>query len=172
MESLARQGAGEMLVGMVERVTFHNAETGFRVRRVQVRGRRGLTTVVGRAAVITPGERIQATGRWVNDRSHGLRFQAFFPRLAPPASSESLERYLSSGLIRGIGPVYGRNLIAAAFGMTGSGTRRHRSVPRNVAVSSALIASRSSIMSGSSSGGSQRGSTLSPLEVSRWRRYV
>ena len=37
MESLARQGAGEMLVGMVERVTFHNAETGFCVLRVQVR---------------------------------------------------------------------------------------------------------------------------------------
>ena len=58
MESLARQGAGEMLVGMVERVTFHNAETGFCVLRVQVRGRRDLTTVMGRVAAIAPGERI------------------------------------------------------------------------------------------------------------------
>ncbi|GEO42842.1 hypothetical protein SAE02_69900 [Skermanella aerolata] len=61
-EGLARQHAGEMLVGTVERVTFHNPETGFCVLRVQVRGRRDLATVVGQAAAITAGERIQATG--------------------------------------------------------------------------------------------------------------
>ncbi|QQP93325.1 ATP-dependent RecD-like DNA helicase (plasmid) [Skermanella sp. TT6] len=102
-----------MLVGTVERVTFHNAETGFCVLRVQVRGRRELTTVVGRAAAITPGERIQATGQWINDRSHGLQFQASFLNSAPPASSEGIEKYLSSGLIRGIGPIHARKLIAA-----------------------------------------------------------
>ena len=63
MHTLAGPAVGEMLVGAVERVTFHNAETGFCVLRVQVRGRRDLITVVGRAAVITPGERIQATGQ-------------------------------------------------------------------------------------------------------------
>src|SRR5690349_2396272 len=113
MHTLAGPAVGEMLVGLVERVTFHNAETGFCVLRVQVRGRRDLTTVVGRAAVITPGERIQATGQWVNDRSHGLQFQASFLQSAPPASAEGIEKYLSSGLIRGIGPIYARKLIAA-----------------------------------------------------------
>ena len=113
MHTLAGPAVGEMLVGAVERVTFHNAETGFCVLRVQVRGRRDLTTVVGRAAVITPGERIQATGQWVNDRSHGLQFQASFLQSAPPASAEGIEKYLSSGLIRGIGPIYARKLIAA-----------------------------------------------------------
>jgi hypothetical protein len=52
------QSAGEMLVGTGEWMTFHNAETGFCVLRVQVRGRRDLTTVVGRVAAIAPGERI------------------------------------------------------------------------------------------------------------------
>jgi exodeoxyribonuclease V alpha subunit len=113
MEDLARQNAGEMLIGTVERVTFHNPETGFCVLRVQVRGRRDLTTVVGQAAVITAGERIQATGQWVNDRSHGLQFRASFLQSAPPASAEGIEKYLSSGLIRGIGPIYARKLIAA-----------------------------------------------------------
>ena len=96
----ARHHAGEMLVGLVERVTFHNPETGFCVLRVQVRGRRDLATVVGQAAAITAGERIQATGQWVNDRSHGLQFRASFLQSAPPASAEGIEKYLSSGLIR------------------------------------------------------------------------
>jgi len=95
MEDLARQNAGEMLVGTVERVTFHNPETGFCVLRVQVRGRRDLTTVVGQAAVITAGERLQATGQWVNDRSHGLQFRASFLQSAPPASAEGIEKYPS-----------------------------------------------------------------------------
>src|SRR5689334_4145451 len=59
------------------------------------------------------GERIQATGQWVNDRSHGLQFQASFLQSAPPASAEGIEKYLSSGLIRGVGPIYARKLIAA-----------------------------------------------------------
>jgi len=113
MEGLARQNAGEMLVGTVERVTFHNPETGFCVLRVQVRGRRDLATVVGQAAAITAGERVQATGQWINDRSHGLQFRASFLQSAPPASAEGIEKYLSSGLIRGIGPIYARKLIAA-----------------------------------------------------------
>src|SRR3954468_3223891 len=133
MESLARQGAGEMLVGLVERVTFHNAETGFCVLRVQVRERRDLTTVVGRAAVITPGERIQAAGQWVNDRSHGPQFQASFLQSAPPVSAEGIEKYLSSGLIRGIGPIYARKLIAAfgdaVFEVIESEPGRLRKVP-------------------------------------------
>jgi exodeoxyribonuclease V alpha subunit len=102
-----------MLVGTVERVTFHNPETGFCVLRVQVRGRRDLATMVGQAAAITAGERVQAAGQWVNDRSHGLQFRASFLQSAPPASAEGIEKYLSSGLIRGIGPIYARKLIAA-----------------------------------------------------------
>jgi exodeoxyribonuclease V alpha subunit len=78
MQGLARSSAGEMLVGTVERVTFHNPETGVCVLRVQVRGRRDLTTVVGRVAAIAPSERIQAIDQWVNDRSHGFQFQASF----------------------------------------------------------------------------------------------
>jgi exodeoxyribonuclease V alpha subunit len=133
MHTLAGPAVGEMLVGAVERVTFHNTETGFCVLRVQVRGRRDLTTVVGRAAVITPGERIQATGQWVNDRSHGLQFQASFLQSAPPASAEGIEKYLSSGLIRGIGPIYARKLIAAfgdaVFEVIESEPGRLRKVP-------------------------------------------
>lgn len=52
----------ELVVGSVERVTFHNVETGFCVLRVKVHGRRNPLTLVARAAAVAPGETIQATG--------------------------------------------------------------------------------------------------------------
>lgn len=66
----------EHLSGLIERVTFHNAENGFCVLRVQVRGQRDLVTVVGHAALVSAGEAIQASGTWINDRTHGLQFRA------------------------------------------------------------------------------------------------
>ncbi|MPZ17911.1 MAG: ATP-dependent RecD-like DNA helicase [Luteitalea sp.] len=103
----------EFLSGAVERVTFHNLETGFCVVRVQVRGRRDLVALIGCAASIAPGEQVQATGRWVNDRTHGLQFKADWLRVAPPDSAEAVERYLASGLIKGIGRHYAKQLVAA-----------------------------------------------------------
>nr|WP_264659839.1 ATP-dependent RecD-like DNA helicase [Azospirillum canadense] len=103
----------ELVVGAVERVTFHNAETGFCVLRIKVRGQRDPLTVVGRAAAIAPGESVQATGQWVNDRIHGPQFQADHLQSAPPVSADGIEKYLASGLMRGIGPVYARKLIQA-----------------------------------------------------------
>ena len=72
---------GEVLAGLIERVTFHNEENGFCVLRVQARGHRDLVTVVGHAASIAAGEWITASGDWTNDRTHGLQF----PRALPPA---------------------------------------------------------------------------------------
>jgi exodeoxyribonuclease V alpha subunit len=63
----------EVLAGVVERVTFQNAENGFCVVRVKVRGYRELVTLVGHAAVISAGEWVTASGEWVNDRTHGVR---------------------------------------------------------------------------------------------------
>src|SRR5205807_5414773 len=57
----------EVLAGLVERVTYQNAESGFCVVRVRIRGRRELVTLVGHAAAIAAGEWITATGNWVND---------------------------------------------------------------------------------------------------------
>ena len=68
--------ATEALAGLVERVTFHNAENGFCVLRVKARGQRDLITVLGHAAMISAGEFVQASGAWVNDRNHGVQFRA------------------------------------------------------------------------------------------------
>ena len=63
--------------------------------------------------MVTPGEWITASGQWVNDRTHGQQFRARFVRTAAPSSLEGMEKYLGSGMIRDIGPVYDRKLIAA-----------------------------------------------------------
>ena len=103
----------EVLAGLVERVTFHNPENGFCVLRTRARGHRDLVTVVGHAAMVAPGEWITASGEWVNDRTHGQQFRARFVRTAEPSSVEGIEKYLGSGMIRGIGPVYARKLVRA-----------------------------------------------------------
>src|SRR3954465_13731569 len=103
----------EALAGLVERVTFHNPETGFCVLRVKARGQRDLATVVGAAAAISAGEFVHASGTWVNDRTHGLQFKAAFLRSAPPTTAEGIEKYLGSGMVKGIGPVYAKRLVRA-----------------------------------------------------------
>jgi exodeoxyribonuclease V alpha subunit len=97
----------------VERVTFHNEENGFCVLRVKARGHRDLVTVVGHSAAIAAGEWITATGEWFNDRTHGLQFKARFLKTTPPTTAEGIEKYLSSGMIRGIGPVYAKKMVKA-----------------------------------------------------------
>ena len=103
----------EALAGLVERVTFHNADTGFCVLRVKVRGQRDLVTVVGHAATIASGEWEQMSGTWINDRTHGLQFKAAFLKASPPTTLEGIEKYLGSGMIPGIGPVYATKLVRA-----------------------------------------------------------
>jgi hypothetical protein len=103
----------EVLAGLVERVTFHNAENGFCVIRIKARGHRELVTAVGHAAMIAAGEWVTASGEWVNDRTHGQQFKSRFLRTSAPTTTEGIEKKLGSGMIRGIGPVYARKM---AFG--------------------------------------------------------
>jgi exodeoxyribonuclease V alpha subunit len=102
----------ETLTGIIERVTFHNPDTGFAVLRVQARGRRGLTTVVGQMPSAVVGEYIQASGEWIQDRAHGDQFKAAELRCMPPNTVEGIEKYLGSGLVKGIGPHFARKIVA------------------------------------------------------------
>jgi len=103
----------EPLAGLVERVTFHNVDNGFCVLRVKARGHRDLVTVLGAAPSISAGEYIQASGSWENNREHGLQFRAAFLRATAPTSAEGMEKYLGSGLIKGIGPAFAQRLVSA-----------------------------------------------------------
>src|SRR6516164_5803392 len=112
----ATENSTEVLAGLVDRVTFHNPDNGFCVLRVKARGQRDQITVLGHAAMISAGEFIQASGIWVNDRTHGVQFRAAFLKVTAPTTVEGIEKYLGSGMIRGIGPVYAKKLVRA-FGV-------------------------------------------------------
>src|ERR1700752_5273817 len=103
----------EVLAGLGDRVTFHNSENGFCVLRVKARGQRDPITVIGHAAMVSAGEFVQASGSWINDRTHGVQFRASFLKATAPTTIEGIEKYLGSGMIRGIGPVYAKKLVRA-----------------------------------------------------------
>lgn len=103
----------ESITGIIERVTFHNPENGFCVLRTKVKGHKDLVTIVGYLSSVTPGEYIKADGNWHNDKNHGLQFKATRINPAPPTTLEGIEKYLSSGLIKGVGPSTAKRLIDA-----------------------------------------------------------
>ncbi len=105
--------ASEVLAGLVERVVFHNPESGFCVLKVEARGRREPVTIVGHAPLISAGEFVQASGSWANDRTHGVQFRASFLKATAPTTPAAIEKYLGSRMIRGIGPVYAKKLVQA-----------------------------------------------------------
>ena len=101
----------EKVSGLIERVTFHNEENGFCVLRVKVRGQRDEMTVLGSLPSVSAGEWLEAEGWWVRDKEHGLQFKARLMKTVPPTTVEGIERYLSSGLVKGIGPVLAKKLV-------------------------------------------------------------
>lgn len=113
MNPLLSNPIPEALSGTIERVTFHSEETGFAVLRVKVKGFRELVTVVGTLADANAGEWIDAAGAWVMDPQHGRQFKAAELRTTQPDTLEGIEKYLASGLIKGIGPIYAGKLVKA-----------------------------------------------------------
>ncbi|MBQ0820334.1 ATP-dependent RecD-like DNA helicase [Microvirga sp. HBU67558] len=103
----------EHLVGSIERVTFHNDESGFCVLRVKARGHRKPVAVVGHAPSVAIGEVVEASGEWLHDRNHGVQFRAAELRTTAPTTAEDLQRFLGSGLLKGVGPAVAQRLIAS-----------------------------------------------------------
>ena len=101
MKPQQEPSAQEVLAGLVERVTFHNAENGFCVLRIKARGHRDLITVIGHAAIISPGEWVTASGDWVNMiNTHGQAVQgALHAHVGPDLDRRASKKYLGSGMI-------------------------------------------------------------------------
>ncbi|MFH1067384.1 MAG: ATP-dependent RecD-like DNA helicase [bacterium] len=100
----------DSIAGLVERVIFSNEENGFAILRVKLEGKKSEATVLGSLASVAPGEKLEAKGSWVEDKDHGLQFQAAEWKTSPPVTLEGVEKYLCSGLIKGIGPSYAQKL--------------------------------------------------------------
>ena len=97
--------------GLIERVTYFNEENGFAVLRVNASGQRDLVTVIGSLPSASAGEWLTAEGTWIRDREHGLQLKASVIRTVPPTTREGIERYLGSGMVKGIGPVFARRMV-------------------------------------------------------------
>ena len=100
------------LIGAIERVTFHNEENGYCVLRVKPKDKSTLVTVVGNCPAPKSGEQLVASGQWHDDENYGLQFRAEEITTSEPGTLTGIERYLGSGLIEGIGPVYAKKMVA------------------------------------------------------------
>ena len=101
----------ESLTGLIERVTYFNEENGYAVLKIKAKGNRDLVTVVGSLPSVSAGEWVTAQGVWVQDREFGLQFKAEMLTSTPPTTVEGIEKYLGSGMVKGIGPVYAKKLV-------------------------------------------------------------
>jgi exodeoxyribonuclease V alpha subunit len=99
------------LQGQIERITYTNEEDGFTIAKIKVYGRRDLVTVVGNFMAPMPGEILKMQGEWGNHPKYGEQFKVVHYKSLVPASVAGIEKYLGSGLIRGIGPVMAKRIV-------------------------------------------------------------
>ena len=105
----------EHLQGIVERMTFHAEDSGYTVARLKATGGRDLVTIVGRFPDIHAGQTLRLTGYWREHPKFGQQFQVVHAQETKPATLTGLEKYLGSGLIKGIGPVTAKRMVVVQF---------------------------------------------------------
>src|SRR3990172_2151016 len=97
--------------GLLEKITYYNQENDFLVAKLQEKGKRGLTTIVGRLAGMTPGESLKLTGEWVYNKKVGEQFKVESYEVTAPSTVHGIQKYLGSGLIKGIGPLMAERIV-------------------------------------------------------------
>src|SRR5262249_24459168 len=115
VENRGKQGAPTTLQGTISRITYQHPDTHYTVARIEVDGASAVT-VVGIIFPVSEGEEIKVTGFWKTHPRYGLQFQVEHWDKIDPATIEGIEKYLGSGLIKGIGPTYAKRLVSA-FGL-------------------------------------------------------
>ena len=101
----------EHIFGYIERITFHNEENGFTVARLKEPRKNQLTCIVGVMPGIQPGESVRCTGTWKSNTAHGMQFEVTECKIEAPADLIGIQKYLASGLIHGIGPVFAQRIL-------------------------------------------------------------
>lgn len=102
--------------GYIEKITYYNEENGFTVAKLQEKGKRGATTIVGNLFGVSPGETVRVTGQWVQDKRYGEQFRIESSEVIMPATVTGIRKYLGSGLIKGIGPILAERMVET-FGL-------------------------------------------------------
>ena len=104
--------------GSVARITYVSEETQYVVARLDVPGRPDPVTIVGTVLSLTPGETLRVHGRWSHHPKYGEQFKVDRYESVVPATITGIQRYLGSGMIKGIGPVFAKRLVEAFGGDT------------------------------------------------------
>nr|MDJ0572007.1 ATP-dependent RecD-like DNA helicase [Pleurocapsa sp. MO_192.B19] len=99
------------LTGVIERITFHSEESGYTVARLNTGNVKQLTTIVGSFANIQAGQTLQLQGVWGEHPQYGSQFQVVQYHETKPATLTGIEKYLGSGLVKGIGPVTAKRIV-------------------------------------------------------------
>jgi exodeoxyribonuclease V alpha subunit len=101
----------ETLIGTIERITYTNEENGYTVAQVTPEGRSYTVTVVGNLLEVSVGENLRLHGQWTSHARYGRQFQVERYTTVLPATVAGIEKYLGSGMIKGIGPVMARRIV-------------------------------------------------------------
>jgi exodeoxyribonuclease V alpha subunit len=102
----------ERIEAVIDRITYYSEESGFSVLQARSTGKGlGRLTIVGTLPPVAPGEQVEAVGEWRNDRTHGPQFHAESIAIHMPVGKRSIEKYLASGLVRGVGPSTAKALV-------------------------------------------------------------
>ena len=99
------------ITGSIDGITYHNPEDNYTVARIKPPGKDHSIVIAGTLPSVNPGEEIVLRGYWYNHPKYGEQFKVLSCRVKIPATLKGMERYLSSGLIKGIGPFLARRLI-------------------------------------------------------------
>ncbi|HEY5501410.1 MAG TPA: ATP-dependent RecD-like DNA helicase [Candidatus Humimicrobiaceae bacterium] len=100
------------LVGAIERIIFKNSENGYVIAKFKPDNGSKTETVFGVMLESNPGEHVEILGEFVNNPKYGRQFKISKSITIPPATIEGIEKYLGSGLIKGIGPVMAGKIVA------------------------------------------------------------
>jgi exodeoxyribonuclease V alpha subunit len=115
--SVQSNPTNEYLTGVIERLTYHSEESGYTVARLKAPRAADLITIVGSFANIQAGQTLQLQGFWRDHPQYGAQFQVVQYKETKPATLTGLEKYLGSGLIKGVGPVTAKRIVAH-FGLS------------------------------------------------------
>lgn len=101
---------------VVEHITYQNAENGYSIMKVNVKGYKDLVTIVGSLLDVPVGSVLLCDGDWKVDKKYGTQFIVQYYEEVMPATIYGIEKYLGSGLVKGIGPKFAK-LIVGKFGL-------------------------------------------------------
>ena len=99
------------ITGHIERITFQNADNGWTVARLKEPKKQDLTTVVGTMTSVQVGETVRCKGHWKNDTNYGFQFVVQEYKVEQPATIYGIQKYLGSGMIKGIGKHYAEQIV-------------------------------------------------------------